>query len=65
MACAKILSLCVGNRWVNSTDLEALPIPAIGLLAAFLVSSAQMIAKINGALSAKLIRSGQALLLLI
>lgn len=66
VACTNILPLCVGNRWVNTAEsLKHFPSLLLDYQLPFRVSSAQMSAKINGALSAKLIRSGLALLLLI
>lgn len=64
--CANILPLCVGNRWVNTAEsLKHSPSLLLDYQLPFLVSSARTSAKINGALSVKLIRSGLALLLLI
>lgn len=66
VACTNIVPLCVGNRWVNTAQsLKHFPSLLLDYQLPFRVSSAQMSAKINGALSAKLIRSGLALLLLI
>lgn len=66
VSCTNVLPLCVGNRWVNTAEsLKHFPSKLLDYQLPFRVSSAQMSAKINGALSAKLIRSGLALLLLI
>lgn len=66
LACANILPLCVGNRWVNTAEsLKHFPSLLLDYQLPFRASSAEMSAKINGALSAKLIRSRLALLLLI
>lgn len=66
VACTNILPLYVGNRWVNTAEsLKHFPLLLLDYQLPFRASYAQMSAKINGALSAALIRSGLALPLLI
>ena len=66
VACANILLFSLGNWRVNTAEsLKHFPSLLLDYQLPPWVSSAQMSAKINGALSAKLIRSGPALLLLI
>lgn len=66
VACTNILPLYIGNRWVNTAEsLKHFPLLLLDYQLPFRASYAQMSAKINGALSAALIRSGLALPLLI
>lgn len=66
VAFTDFLPVCVGNSWVNSSQsVQLLLSLLLDYQLLFQDSSAQMSFEINEALSAKLIRSGMALLLLI